>query len=991
MSPGSICQILLAPRVLVPLICGAIGLSLVGMVVASSADSDQPSLPRQVSTTLEPGDNFVGWVAEPLKLDQLFAEIPEIELVYRWDARVQRYEFALPGISASSRPLAIVEPQTTAEIAIGNRPLRVDELFRAAPNIDVIYSWDATTRRWSFAIRYFPSKYWSLDVIEPNTTATIRTGSSPLSTAALFEDAPQIVSVSRHDRDSDTYAYAFNGLAEASGDLAALQPGMGVVIRLGGDEPVEWTRPTVPAAGLVELRTGVNWAGWLGPDDWAITDVARGIGRFLSEIRLGDHVYDPASPETADNWPTVSRGDALIVTVKRGINWLQPTYVEPKLIFTGSVNQGIRNDVKRDLADMMAFNAEAFGVQADPFRLVIIIPGDVRSLFNELERLGNPWDWESLRSWWQRSGGRGGADFNINRADFWTRNQGRYSVGRYVLLEEYFHAIQYQLAGDALDLPPTWMVEGSVNWIRADVETNDRTGYPLSRRLIDARNRASQGPPLEDVEEGNQTWQYSFGLVAADLLVERDGVATMLDFFRAFAPGRTGANGQWESQLSWEGAFAATYGISVDEFYAEFEAMMHRYRGDVPRRPEPGQVRMRGTVVDRNGEPRSQVRVKSFEIENDAFATFGTAQARSDEDGEFTLFVKRNADHRIWVELSDDWRCMYWWTSDGDNEAQLAENADLIEVGASDPSPLTITTDPDKCRWRISGQLIGPDGGPLAGIQVQARSDGVAFWTPTGQDGSFELVATGPGEHTLSADLGGCRTYWRSEGPTHRLQDAEKIGVFDAHVTNIRFEVREDTCLRITGRILDSDGSAVDDVQVSAMRDEGSVWSLSDPDGSFRIAVPGSGAYRVRAWIDGCGVYYSRDGATGSPQNATQVEVSDTDVVGINIQLLPGMCELRISGRLLNADGTPRANQWVSAWSAAGSGGGSTDGDGRFSFAVPGSNSYILNVWIDDCAIYRGDEGPTTDWTASSDLNVANRDVTGVVFRLPEDPGSFCD
>ncbi|MDE2987821.1 MAG: hypothetical protein OXT70_07180 [Chloroflexota bacterium] len=139
-----------------------------------------------------------------------------------------------------------------------------------------------------------------------------------------------------------------------SGPLQTLKPGSAYVIRLGGTLPVEWTRPIVPVAGLIELRTGENWAAWLGPDGWTIADVAKGIGAFLSEIRLGDHVYDPSDPETANARQTVSRGDPLVVTVRRGVNWLQPTYVLPKLIFAGSVHQETRNDAKRDLADMSA-------------------------------------------------------------------------------------------------------------------------------------------------------------------------------------------------------------------------------------------------------------------------------------------------------------------------------------------------------------------------------------------------------------------------------------------------------------------------------------------------------------------------------------------------------------------------------------------------------------------------------------------------------------
>lgn len=787
------------------------------------------------------------------------------------------------------------------------------------------------------------------------------------------------------------YAYAHQGLTPAVGGFDTLQPSAGVIIRLAGEESVQWERPLTPAKGAVQLSSGANWIAWSGRDHWSVEDVAKGIGVSLQSIELGEHTYDPADPESVSGWPEVMRGDALKVTVARDVIWLQPTYVMPKLIFTGNVDQSIRNAVKRDLADMAAYVAGEFGVQADPFRLVIIIPGDVRSLFDELERQGRSEDLEGLRSWWQRSGGRGGPDININKAEFWNWSRGRYSYGRYVLLEEYYHAIQFQLVGSAgADWPPTWMVEGSINWIRGDVATQERTGYPLSRRLIDARNQASKGPPLEQTEQGNATWQYSFGLIAADLLIERADTSAFLDFFRALAPGRTGSKGQWESQLTWQDAFAATYGISVEEFYEEFETVMAKLRGSARRRPASNQVSLSGIVVDRDGSPRPGVRLTSYEIKNGSYVTFGSAQAKSNEDGEFTLFVRKRADHRIRVRLADLGECGYWWTSDGNQETWETDDVELIEVGASDPSRLTITVDPNRCRWRINGQLTGPDGEPLGGIQIQARADDVTLQVRTEADGTFEVVTTTPQSYTISANLGGCRTYWQATGATQRMEEAEPIQVIDADVTGLRFHVQDHTCPQISGRFLDAGGDGIGWARVSASSTDGSAGTRTGSDGSFSIALSSGGQYRVEAWHAGCRVMYRRGGATGSWREATQIHVADNDVFGIDIRLTQKMCRHRISGHILNADGTPRTGQWTNGSSSAGIGGDYTDSSGSFSFAVPGDGPYRLAVWVDGCTIYRGADGPTSEWQRAREVDVRNRDVSGIVFRLPEDPASFC-
>ena len=169
---------------------------------------------------------------------------------------------------------------------------------------------------------------------------------------------------------------------------------------------------------------------------------------------------------------------------------------------------------------------------------------------------------------------------------------GRYHWGRYVVLHEYIHALQFQLMGaNYIDL--NWLLEGSANWYDSDLSTQDRNGYPLSRKLIDALNQASKGPPLEEIESSNETWQYSFGLVAADMLVERAGKSAALDFYRVLAPGRAGPDGRWETRPTLRSAFAAAFGLTLEEFYDEFEALMTKRRGSATRRPAVERVRAR--------------------------------------------------------------------------------------------------------------------------------------------------------------------------------------------------------------------------------------------------------------------------------------------------------------------------------------------------------------------------------------------------------------
>ena len=798
----------------------------------------------------------------------------------------------------------------------------IGDLFETIPQIEAIYFWDAADRHWRIAAPKMPRSLWT---------------------------------------------------------LFSLDPGMGVLVRIGGDQVVQWRQPITPAQGLVELHEGTNWVSWAGPDDWDIEQVTKGIGRALVRLGSQGEVYDVAVPSSAATVKPVSRGDSLAVTVSRPVNWLQPTYVMPELIFPGIVDPRIRRDVERDLTDILTYSAKKLGVQADPWDLTVIVATSGRAMYDELTLRGHDWDWASFESLWTRGVAWGGSsEIIMSTANRWSSHEGQYSYGRYLLLHEYFHALQFQsqiVAG----ILPIWLTEGSAKWIETDLMIDDGWTIPPSQRIDDIRRRAPFGPSLESVELANGYWHYSFGQVAADLLVQRIGEEALLDYYRAHAPSRTGPGGMWQSHSAWQDFFERTFGVSVEDFYAEFEATIAKDRGRSVRRPQPSEVRLRGTVVDSAGSPRAGIWVTAVEIRDGATTSLGFRRGKTDEDGEFILYVDKHAAHRISIQLAEHDQCHYRW------------DADLIEVQATDPKPLVITVEADKCRWRISGTLTGPDSEPLVGVEVRSHGNGYSTTGRTEIDGSFELVASSPGTHQLSVELGGCRLYWAPEGPTTEWGKAGGIEVLDQDVTDVGFVVSSNPCISISGYLFDADGNSIEGAQVNARADGDSVGGRTDADGRFRIAVSEPGRYRLYVWLDGCIVHHRAGGAVALRGNHTPVEVTDLDVGGIVFQVSPGMCEVRISGTLLNADGTPPSHTWVATSSSVGYAGDWTDANGLFSFAVPANGEYRLRVDVENCRIYYDGESQTSDRIAGSVFTVANADINGIEFRLPEDPAAFCD
>ena len=946
-------------RLLIALVLGLAAVLAAGLAIASA---DEP--PDRVVTRFDPGDNQILWQHDALTVQELFDALPQVVLVYKWDANLSRWLVAAPALPKSLWTLHEIAPDadlfvrveaSTPVLYVSERPLPLgpnthyagwvaepittQALFEAMPGLDTIYAWNATDRHWT--------------------------------------------SASRADL----------------GSLLTIYPGMGLRLQRDGEQPSEQERPLTPARGLVELYAGDNLISWAGSDGATIEEVVKGIGKTFVQARMWNaeeqrfYIYSALDAELADAFPPVMRGDALWITVSRRTNWLQPTGVLPELIFAGNVSQDTRNDAMRDLKDTLAYVAEVFGVQADPSILVGLIAGDAVSFFDALASLGRAWELEAARIWYEQAGGFGGPELFFVKAPFWELAEGqRYPWARQVILEEYFHGLQSQLAGDFAGQRPTWLVEGSAAWIRADLRTRDGSGLTLSQELNRIRNEAPHGPSLQEIEESNQLWQYTFGLIAADLLVQRAGAPALLDFFRALVPGRTGTKGQWTSQLSWEAAFATTYGLSVEEFYAEFDAHIQEYQGSAPRRARSGEIKLTGNVVDSRGVPLEGIWLQAIEFEHGQRTPYGFAQAKVDDNGEFSIFVNERADYRIQVELADHFRCRFWWTSDGDSLASLQEDADLIKVETSAPSPLTIVVDADKCRWRLGGVLYGPDDEPLPGIQVQAQNGGDWTSARTDAEGSFTITVPEPGQYRVSTRIDGCTLYYKRGGAVTKHQQATRITINDRNVTNVNFRLRSGQCsAKITGRLLDADGQTITDANVWAQNDDGSSWARTDSGGSFSITLPEHGRYRVSARVDGCTIYYRPGGTTALYRQATQIRVSDSDVSDVTLQVAQGMCEHRISGKLLNADGSPRSGQWVSAGGNAGGAGASTAADGSFSFAVPANGSCRLSVWIDGCSIIHGSRGPVKNWSSASQVRVSNADVTGIEFRLPEDPSTFCN
>ena len=203
-------------------------LALVGLLIAlvsglltkdiASADDRETVL-----THLRPGDNYVGWISDSQPVQMLFAQLPQIEVIWAWNASRQQFMLAAPTV---------------------------------------------------------PSQLWTLHTLEP---------------------------------------------------------GMGLILRFGGESVVKWARERGNAEAVVQLASGYNLVGWMGEDQTSLRQALGGIGRPLRGAGIWSTDAETMVYRTGDELqrsrqsPPVPLGAAFWVNVEHPTYWLQsrlaPTHI----------------------------------------------------------------------------------------------------------------------------------------------------------------------------------------------------------------------------------------------------------------------------------------------------------------------------------------------------------------------------------------------------------------------------------------------------------------------------------------------------------------------------------------------------------------------------------------------------------------------------------------------------------------------------------------
>ena len=961
----------------------------VGWTVVSAEEDDENDkiAGETITTTLHPGENFVGWVAEPKPVAELFAEFPQIDLIYTWDTLAQRYRLARPATVENSRLLEVLPAQSSILVRVGDGSVSIAELIDAEPALQLVKAWNSADRRYDAVWSWLSPETGVRDVLPPRSFLLISL-EGETTIQSLLEALQQIESVYGSNGPVTSSNLIPPKLATAANDLQVLTPGMAVVIRVGGKEPVEWTRPITPVRGLVKLYAGENWVSWAGRSGWTITDVVRGIGKSLIRVEADGLEYSPLDPATAGVWSQVIAGDGLQVTVSRDTRWLQPTGVLPKFRFTGTFSQSLRReyiDMTRNVIDQFA---ATFGVEADPTIL----------------------DWIIFNGCSEEHGhgcapGAGRAGHHFAAVDVGC-GPDYHPLSKPVLTHEYFHVLQGQLSGKS-DLlgphPPQWMIEGQAQWISSYL-LGEAPNVQADVRCANVTLQESEGW-VQDL------CHYTLGEDASDSLATVAGSEAIAEFWRQIAPASIHATGQWVLAQRWEDAFRSTFGMSIDEFYAQFSSERGSSESDQDREPQVGGdvATVEGYVLDGAGRGVPGVVVASSDPSN----LYGDlVYAITDDEGEFTLLWDADATYQIKVYPLDYQLqtrpvvgelfggCGYWI---GDAKATLdRDSAKLFRAENVADGPLRIQLSSDLCSVKIQGMIVSARSQPLKGMHVVLERPGEyrLLGVRTDVDGSFETIGDKNESYRLRFSLheGGqaCELFWDGHnGVNHGRNDAMLV-VADVDVTGLLIEIPTDACnVSVIGRLADSNNVGLQHVRLFVEDAMGRhVASARTTDhGAFSIPVMETGVYIIKInRYEGDSCYYMEGGATTERERATRVYVGVAVETRVLFQLPDSGCGRSMSGKLIGRNGNGVSGVWLYFDNQLlPNRKVQTEADGSFSISGLDSTEYRVGVSIDGCWMYLGLGDPTSNVHRAPLIDVAGGSVAGVRLRLPVDPASFCN
>ncbi len=340
-------------------------------------------------------------------------------------------------------------------------------------------------------------------------------------------------------------------------EVTALETGQGLWLEFGGDGPAEVTVAVSDEHVLLSLEAGRNLVGWTGADGTPIEDA---VGRFADTLRYAyrwdarKQRFDRYVPGGAFNTITeLNRGDALWLVLATGTRWWQSGSGKTELVFEDDLSPERRVEVREELASVIGFFAEHYGLEPPTLTLRVAEGSQADSLDLFLGVLPGK-----------------GTTLPI------TTGRARGTPLEGSLTQRYFGIVLREIS--SYTDTPWWTVQGAMAYGAMTHRVVAKGEYP---DVFGRDWRAESASVVQELAEfeTSQLSAHGLGALAVDWLASHTagvtvdsadatpqaplhppGNDTIIEYFRLLPV-----------TASWQEAFETTFGIGPEDFYRAFE------------------------------------------------------------------------------------------------------------------------------------------------------------------------------------------------------------------------------------------------------------------------------------------------------------------------------------------------------------------------------------------------------------------------------------
>ncbi len=684
---------------------------------------------------------------------------------------------------------------------------------------------------------------------------------------ALFDQIPNAELIYTWDADDARYRFSTPGF---SATLSAIEPGMGLIVRIAGEQPVEWHQPTVADGEWVALKPGPNLVAWTGPSGTPIDLAVRSIGASFTQALYSTPdsgelaLYQAGSRPAPGPQHQLRRGDGLWVFNTTEASWLQPSG-DRALYPLGPPPDHLRWYATFDKyldADGLAIMATENVADEALFRAAAIVDEllvnrpDVReTLIRRREHIvvvgesEQTFDLAPYRQYRDRieleghgpGGPRGLGPNGYTPTLVPEENLLCYEGDRYngydVAVHEFAHAIDFAISRGS----------SSGSFRSALVQS-----YRQAREAGWLEGTYAMTNSAEYWAEGVLYW---FGLRGQSY----SGISNRIELSQ-FVP-------------SLAHLVAETLGV------ADLSATCHRAEARSQGATRKSLVSM--TMLGSDGESLADVRLTLNPRSSEQTAI----RTRTWQDGTVSAFVEPGG-YLLLVTVEG---CNVYYAQSGLMLKQ--RSAETIAVGNEDLS-ISVQLPVDLCHHRITGRVVNAQGAPVSALSVSARRDEGTTYQWTRSDGTFSLRLPEADKYRLRVRFEDC--IYAFDG-TGLASEVSADTLFEAqYLAGRELELRlpVGACAgQISGRVLDERGEPASESFVGIYYS----WFTSNPkvqaDGSFALSVDRPGEHILMVSTPFCYVYFGENGFSTDPGDAIPLKMKHQNISDLEIMIPPNVCD----------------------------------------------------------------------------------------------------